>query len=139
MIRVSVLCSNLGTNCVMRATLLVELLCQEFEVCLVGFEQGSGLWAPARELHLSVHAIPISNALQLGWHALRGDPFRETDALVISKPLPTSLGPGPSESRYAGLPPHRRRPPNCGSTAPRARTPETAPRASRSALTSSTS
>ena len=94
MTRVSVLCSNLGTNCVMRATLLVELLRQDFEVRLVGFDQGSGLWAPARELHLSVQAIPISNALQLGWHALRGDPFRETDALVISKPLPTSLWPG---------------------------------------------
>ncbi len=61
MTRVSVLCSNLGTNCVMRATLLVELLCQDFEVRLVGFDQGSGLWAPAggkRNTHDS--ALPFA-------------------------------------------------------------------------------
>ena len=103
MTRISVLCSNLGTNCVMRATLLVELLCRDFEVRLVGFDSGAGLWAPARDLDVPVDAIPVANAWQSGWRAWRGDALRETDALVVSKPLPTSLGPGWLGAR-AGIP-----------------------------------
>ena len=103
MIRVSVLCSNLSTNCVMRAILLVDLLRRDFEVRLVGFDTGSGIWAPAREVDIAVVPLPVTNAWLSGWRAWRGEPFRGSDVVVVSKPLPTSLGAGWLAARR-GLP-----------------------------------
>ena len=94
MTRVTVLCSDLSTNCVMRGVLLADLLRDDFEVSLTGLDPGPGLWPPARDFPVPVTAVPARNVLQLGWRAWAGDLVRETDALVVSKPLPTSLGPG---------------------------------------------
>ena len=94
MTRVTVLCSDLSTNCVMRGVLLADLLRDDFEVSLTGLDPGPGLWPPAHGLPVPVTAVPVRNVWQLGWRAWAGDLVRETDALVVSKPLPTSLGPG---------------------------------------------
>lgn len=92
--KVTVLCSNLGTNCVMRAALLADLLRDDFEVRLAGIHAGGGLWPPARDLPFPVDAVQVRNALQLGACAWAGDLVRDADAVVVSKPLPTSLLPG---------------------------------------------
>jgi len=92
--RVTVLCSNLGTNCVMRAALLADLLRQDFDVRLAGIHRGGGLWPPARDLPFPVDAVPVRNAFQLCARAWAGDLTRGADAIVVSKPLPTSLLPG---------------------------------------------
>jgi glycosyltransferase involved in cell wall biosynthesis len=91
--KVTVLCSNLGTNCVMRAALLADLLRDDFNVRLAGIHAGGGLWPPARDLPFPVDAVAVRNAFQLGAHAWAGDLVGDADAVVVSKPLPTSLFP----------------------------------------------
>lgn len=91
--KVTVLCSNLGTNCVMRAALLADLLRDDFDVRLAGIDTGGGLWPPARDLPFPVNAVPVRNAFQLAARARSGDLVGDADAVVVSKPLPTSLLP----------------------------------------------
>lgn len=89
--RVTVLCANLGTNCIMRAALLAELLRDEFEARLAGIQAGGGLWLPALDLPVSVDAVSVRSAFRLGARApgagrLSAMPMRPDGRIIASLP-----------------------------------------------------
>ncbi|MCA8958745.1 MAG: glycosyltransferase [Planctomycetes bacterium] len=91
--RVSILCHDLSTNALGRSLLLAELLDGLTEVEIAGVHSGPDLWAPARG-----HPVPIrvgprvedSTGLALARAWLADLPLG--DVLLVSKPMPTSLG-----------------------------------------------
>lgn len=94
---ITILSPHMGSNALGRALVLAELA-QELghEVRIVGTTRaGDAVWPPALSLPrpIPLHTIPLHRAPDYGRaaRALRGL-LREGEPLIISKPLPTSLG-----------------------------------------------
>jgi len=91
---VSILCPDLSSNALGRSLLLAALLRERWDVEILGVATGPDLWQPA----LGADVAPIRRGpvvrntrdlrSALGWleNAVRGE------VLIVSKPLPTSLG-----------------------------------------------
>jgi len=89
---VTVICPDLGVNCLGRALLLAELLAPERPVQVVGPLLRDELWAPARNSAIPLHPRRVRHAAELPAAArwLRERALRSQ--VIVSKPLPTSLG-----------------------------------------------
>lgn len=92
--RVTIVCPELGSNALGRALLLARLLPPEARAEIVGLMSEPRVWPPARAAGVPLEALRVTHVCQLPaarrWlrARLRGE------LVLISKPLPTSLGLG---------------------------------------------
>jgi glycosyltransferase involved in cell wall biosynthesis len=90
--RVAILCPELASNALGRCLLLARLLPPEARVEIIGLMSKPGVWAPARASGVPIDGIHVGHTRQLPaarrWLRSRV----RADLLLVSKPLPTSLG-----------------------------------------------
>lgn len=101
--RVSILCSNLATNCLWRGYLLAKVLSRHYQVEIVGPAPGGRIWPPCDTGEFEIKPFPAVPSAS--WTYLRGI-VRSIDADVVYalKPLLASYGLGLAKRAVARTP-----------------------------------
>lgn len=90
--RVTIICSNNGSNCLGRALLLGDLLLGSHEVSVVGIRTTPRDWEPGASFAVPVRSFPIRSVFQLPAATAWLRQQLQGSKVVVCKPKPTSLG-----------------------------------------------
>jgi glycosyltransferase involved in cell wall biosynthesis len=91
--KVSILCADVGINCLSRAITLAEIVSRDHEVQIIGFVRNSnGIWPPARTVDIPIKVLDFGWAYS--WYKARTEisSLLNNSSLIICKPRLTSMG-----------------------------------------------
>lgn len=95
---------NVSGNCMFRTLLLYRALEPHYEVEIIGFDRGTGLWPPIRGESLNIRTAPLR-----GWRTFLHSSYRllkplQADLVIASKPRLPSFGLALLNRLFRGIP-----------------------------------